>query len=281
MADYLDPHACSILALAVASDGSIYPKPQQLFAFTGPFSQAAMLVSDLIGRAALLENPARAAQIAHQAIQTAEPVDFAAEIFTWLRIQQDEDNDGENERDRRGRLIRKRLPVGERQRLGLLLASRIKEELEAEPSVDNRTSIHFLSVWSAYTSVDVKNAFIADRIKADPSYVLRLLDGVRPTAWGMESGLSSKKMLDRHEYERLIKFADPEMIKRALEGEFGKYEPRERFPRDVETDPNRLLADQFLWLHRYVEHNRSRGESEAEAFDETQADSDPSDRETE
>ena len=43
----------------------------------------------------------------------------------------------------------------------------------------------------------------------------------------MESGLSSKKMLDRHEYERLIKFADPEMIKRALEGEFGKYEPRQ------------------------------------------------------
>lgn len=262
MVDFLDSPAASALASAVACDGSVFPNPRQMLSMTGPYSQAAMLVSDLVGRIALLEGMERAAKVAHDAIQSAAPVDFAGEIFGWLRIEKDQDDDGEEERDRYGRLIRRPLPEYERHRLGVVLADRMKSALKSEPSPDSKPLVRFLGVWAAYRSVEETTAFVADRIKADPSFATRLLDGLRPTAWGIESGMSSKMMFERREYDKLEKLVDPGVIRQALEDRFGKYEPKEHFPRFGEPDEDKRLAEQFLWLHNHVEREREKAEAE-------------------
>ena len=270
MTDYLDVRAATTLALAIASDGSIFPNPRQMFSFGGPYSPAAMLVSDVVGRVALLENAGKAADLARKAIEIAEPLDFATEIFSWLRIEKADGDDGEEERDRRGRLVRKSLPEAERQSLGVVLARRIKSELSASSGEDNRRLTRLLGVWAAYTTVDETTAFVAQRIQADESFVIRFLDGFRPTAWGMTTGLSSKKGFERGEYDYLIKIADPEMIRRALEKRFGAYTPTEHLPRYAETDTDRLVAEQFLWLH---DHVGSQKQAEAQETQEPADDS--------
>ncbi len=271
MADYLDSQAASVLALAVAIDGSVFPNPRQMLSMVGPYSQAAMLVGDLVGRIALLESTEKAATIAHDAIEMAEPVDFAGEIFGWLRIEKDQEEDSEEERDRYGRLIRKPLPLQEKHRLGSTLANRMKSDLISASNPDSKHLVRFLGVWASYRSVEETTAFVADRTKADPSFAMRLLDGLRPTSWGLESGISTKHIFERREYDNLDKLVDPGLIRQVLEDRFGKYEPKERFPRFGEPDEDKRLAEQFLWLHNHVEGERKKAR---EKPDDTEAKND-------
>lgn len=251
----LDTRSAKCLTAAVVPRGDIFPNPRQMFGFSGPFSQAAMLVSDLVARVALLEGEAIAFNLATEAVQAAEPLDFALEIFTWLRIESENGKEDEDELDRQGRSIRKALSKEHRAPLGHTLANRIKGALFDISTLDGIPAellIRFLGTWSAFSSPAETNSFISGIVKSKPSFALRLLEGLRPTAWGLETGLSSKHPFERDQYESLKRFVDPPLIYEALEKHLGPYQPSERFPQITARGTDQLLADQFFWIHRYV-----------------------------
>ena len=254
-AETVDAASAAKLAAAVIRDGSIYPNPKQMFGFTGPFSQAAMLASDLVARVSLLEGDEAAYELATEVVQGAKPLTFALEVFSWLRVDSDDGEDREEDRDRFGRPIRKALPKEHRALLSRVLAVRIEETLSNDSTLESLTAeelVRYLGAWAAYTSRDETKLFVSAKVKADPAFAIRILDGLRPTAWGLETGLSSKLPFEREQYETLERFVDPVLINDVLESHLGPYQPSEHFPRFVDREPGRLVADQFLWLHRHV-----------------------------
>ena len=252
IAESIGSEAARSLALVIAKHGELYPNPRGMFPFMGPFSQAAMLVSDLVARVALLEGIGKASSLAEEAIQSAEPLDFALEIFSWVRFENDEGN--AEEQDRRDRTIRKPLPLEHRPRLGLVAVGRIKEILHTDHVLSSKQLVRYLSAWATFTSRAESSEYVQQQIASNPSIANWILDGLRPVGWEVESGLSRKSSFERGEYENLRKFVDPQIIWDTLELLYGQYEQTEMIPRDYLEESEKLVADQFRWMHKYVQN---------------------------
>jgi hypothetical protein len=69
------------LAIAVSQKSDVIPNPEILFSWQAPFSEAAMLVSELIQN---LDKEQRV-DIAKTCINTAPSLEFKFEIFRWLK----------------------------------------------------------------------------------------------------------------------------------------------------------------------------------------------------
>lgn len=260
LGDTLDVESAVQLARAVVADGSIYPDPKQLWTFSGPFSQAAMLVSGLVGRVTLLTGQEEGLCLADSLVERAEPLRFASEVVSWIRY---EEADGETSCNLRShdRPGRKAFPKEDRRRIIAVLVDRIKlilADAAAAATIPMNDLIRYLSIWKAFDPGSGTAEYVNRLFETDARMPLNLLDALRPTSWSMTTGLPSKSEFERRDYDQLASFADPETFRHALEERFGPYQYTERFPREYEeTDPERSLAEQFLWLHAAVQREKA------------------------
>jgi len=249
----LDPSAASKLARAICRVGSLFPNPAQFLEFTGPFSQAAMLVSDCIDKVATSDNHGAGYALAADILRDATPLPFCVEIFSWISSASDESDGPATEAGG--------FSDDERAQLGLVITDKIKAHLceNFDGNVVNLgQNCRLLRFWAAYGSRDDVNQFIADWLDKTPHLAVQLLNNIRPTGWNMQTGIPSKSRFDRDSYNALIGFVDAEILDRALERLFGPWTPREAFPRFLEDVPaDALLAEQFCWIHAHVLKNEN------------------------
>lgn len=100
--------------------------------------------------------------------------------------------------------------------------------------------------------------YLTSFFKTCEQSVYRFLDTFTPIAWGMESGISHKSDLEREQYNAIVDLVDPEIILSAITHEIGQLPAVSiEYPSD-DKDRNRLLTNQFLWLHDYVIKEKAR-----------------------
>jgi len=236
-ADQINCESSKKMSGLIASFGNIFPNPDQLFSFRGSFSQAAMLISDL-----LLNIPDRDERFdfSKHLLHVAEPVTFSLEIARWLRKEGD---DGRS----RG------FSPEEFMELRKFLADRIRDiclsiNIFTEFPNDAGQMLFFWATWGQNKD---QSEYIATLLNENPAQVFTFFDNFVPTGWS-ETG-SSKGDLDKSIYDIIGKVVSPTIIMEALEKIFGDDINIEEYPDEYsEKDSNKRFAQQFSWIQRSV-----------------------------
>lgn len=227
------------LALAIASVGDIFPKPEQMFSFTTPFSQAGMLVSQLVENIPKGEDRFDVAKLI---AQEGQPLSFAWECFRWMRATEERE-----EADRT-------LSVEEEDELGKIIADRIREFAQAEPIYIRlpRDAPSLLFVWSHWGSREETNQYLAGTLKKERGNVLELLKCYPRPAWGVESGLSHPGDFGREHYDSIARVVDTDTI---YDGLYQLYGSDLDSPEYYDNDDRPLeerYAHQFAHIYHHV-----------------------------
>jgi hypothetical protein len=257
MIEELPPDAAGKLAHAVVSDASIYPNPEQAWKFTTPFYQAAMLVSGLISRVAVLAGKEEGLRLAEALIRRAEPLRFAFEAMRWLRYT-DDAGEASIDLSKRG----KAFSPEDRAIIERAFIERLQTALAdpAEAAASNKLVdlLQYLAAWKRFDPAATTQEFVSRLLPLHEAMPVVLLDAIRPVAWNSATGKPSKHEFGRTEYDFLASFADLELFRQALDDKFGPYTPTATFPTDYEeTEPLRSLVEQFCWVHDAVQKEKA------------------------
>ncbi|MCL6272255.1 KAP family NTPase [Sansalvadorimonas sp. 2012CJ34-2] len=240
------------LALTISAYSSLYPNPETLYNFTVPFTQAAMLISDLVQR---LDKDERIS-LAKDCIQCSDGIDFRTEIFRWLK------REDENKPEREG------FNQDEQNEIGSVLGNSISEYLTDDLDItisnpNNATTILYSA--KEYINKEFSENYLVQQILKDPYFIYRLLYVYTPTAWGMESGVSHKSDFERSQYDNLISVICPEIVKSAVKDLYtDEVSQDESYPHNYDHEDESILLKQFLWIHNYATKESIEG-SESEA----------------
>jgi len=230
------------LAVAITQKSDEISNPEVLFSWTTPFSQAAMLVSDLIQNLPKLER----IDLAKKCIDIASILEFKLEVFRWLK-REDED------KPEKDAFSEKNIDeIGKH--LGKVIADRFKEKKDITQLAPTSIPTIFWTL-NKFVEKGFVNDHVADLILKDPESLIRIIDAYVPTAWGAESGVSHKSDFERDQYNSLTSVLDPSTVLCAIEKYFPKaMNVSDDFPRlyDDDAEKGLLFLEQFVWLHQYV-----------------------------
>lgn len=241
----LDTQASINLANLLIKYPDQYPNPENLFDWSNPLVQAAMLISDLIQNI-VDKNEKKSVSI--NCINNTPELSFSLEIFGWLRREKEDkpETDGFN--------------LEEITDIGSELGKRIKIFLDSNEDI----TIEYPKICGALlyqvkkfiNDSEVKK-YLENLFKKNKKSVFRFIDTFTPTVWGVESGISHKSDFKREQYDSIVNLVDPDTLISAIKNEIGTLpDIEEDYPRD---DKNRemILTKQFLWIHNYVQNEKS------------------------
>jgi len=251
----IDADAALALAVAVAQKSDDIPNPEVLYSWITPFSQAAMLVSDLIQN---VQEPDRVA-LAKKCIDSAPSLEFKLEIFRWLK--REDENKPEKDAFSEACID----DIGKH--LGKLINDKIEEKDDDLTRLAPNSIPTIFYTLNRYVRNDYVNDYVAGLISNDSEALIRILDSYVPTAWGVDSGISHKSDFERKQYNSLTGQLDASIILSAIQGHFPQaMDVSDDFPRvyDDDVDKGILFLKQFVWLHQYV---LRESESEEEPHD--------------
>ncbi|KKM67742.1 hypothetical protein LCGC14_1468080 [marine sediment metagenome] len=230
------------LAVAITQKSDEISNPEVLYSWMTPFSQAAMLVSDLIQN---VSKPDRA-DLAKKCIDVAPILEFKLEIFKWLKREDEKkpekDAFSEESIDEIGK------------HLGKVIAHELKDKKDITLLAPASIPIIFYTL-NKFVEKGYVNDYVDELILKDPESLIRIIDSYVPTAWGMESGVSHKSDFERDQYNSLTSELDASKVLNAIETHFPQsMEVSDDFPRlyDDDTEKGLLFLEQFVWLHKYV-----------------------------
>lgn len=230
------------LSVAITQKSDEISNPEILYSWTTPFSQAAMLVSDLIQN---VPKPDRT-DLVKKCIDIAPILEFKLEIFRWLK-REDEDKPekdafSEASIDEIGR------------HLGKVIADELKDQEDITLFAPTSIPTIFYTL-NNFVEEGYVNGYVDELILKDPESLIRIVDSYVPTAWGMESGVSHKSDFKRDQYNSLTSELDASTVLSAIETYFPQaMKVSDDFPRFYDDDAEKglLFLEQFVWLHQYV-----------------------------
>lgn len=245
------------LAIAVSQKSNIIPNPEILYSWSAPFSQAAMLVSQLIQN---LEKEQRVG-LAKTCINAAPSIDFKLEIFRWLKRE----DESKPEKDAFSDDV-----IND---IGIHLGKVISELLEGNENILPCKSIpELFYTLNKFSRDNYVNEYVGKIISKHPELMIEILGAYVPTAWSMESGISHKSDFEREQYNSLTSALDPSIISKAIEINFpSAMNSLDEYPRNDDNGAGNelLFLEQFIWLYRYVltesQKNDESDESEDQA----------------
>ena len=249
----VSPPAAETLSHAIARIGDRLPNPRTFAQAAAPPTQAALLVSHLLRR---IPDPTQRISAGRHAIQSAQPLWFAAECLRWFHVSdkpQDEDVDTystDTVSDMRS-----------------VLVERIKSDAAHgaplfDPDVPQQ--LRLLFDWRRATSRDEVGAHLLKVFRGDPPLVFRFLISFAPRGWSAGSvtphiaDLTADRLSDIEYIVDLDTLVD--FIRKNCAGDFDNPDP---FGGEIASTEQRLTA-QFLFL---VKQRKRKSESSAAADD--------------
>jgi hypothetical protein len=237
--EVLTDDAASALITALAQNAHLLPRERGMMVLTDTMAQAGILISELLRRTPFGE--ARQME-AERVLRIAEPLNFAAECFRWIRHYEDRPE------ERRVLSDEGTLP------LQRILGQRIEEQNLLEPLylAFPKDAPNLYWTWVRHTSNEyVRDALIA-RFDVLPAEVDSFLSCFVGEAWGMDSGLPRPGDLRREQYNSLSELVPAQYIAANLMRRLGgELENPQQYPDENWSAPRRL-AHQFMYLHQYV-----------------------------
>ncbi|HEV8489406.1 MAG TPA: P-loop NTPase fold protein [Candidatus Limnocylindrales bacterium] len=243
--DQLSSDDARKLAEGIASLGDVLARPEVLFSFSTPYSQAAILIRHLLQRVPPAERLDGALSILSRA-----PLGFAAEIWRWLRPGKDDEPDD-------------RVLTGDDEPpIAKLLLARIREAAEAGPLylTHPRDATLLLFLWARYGSREETEAHLRASFEKSPGSVVDFLECYVPIAWSMDTGIGHRSDFSRDMYDQLKLVINPDAIDGALIAVVGDVGRPGEYPRSVGDLTPRLLAEQFRFLHLSADAPASESE---------------------
>ncbi|PCI26224.1 MAG: NTPase, partial [SAR324 cluster bacterium] len=244
------PFAESVwLSIALCLACEKFPNPETLYNWTVPFSQSAILVSQLIQNL----NTENRVQLACDCIHIAPIIDFKLEIFKWLPTK-------DEERPEKDAFSEEKI-----EKIGKFLGKEIVTYLESriDITVENPNSTsHALYIIQKYVGQEELDKYIQSIFENDQTAILRLLDTYTGTSWGVETGVSHKSDFRREQYNNLIGTINPQTVLDAIEKYRGVLPTiEEHYPEGNDSESREVILKQFVWLHSFVQ-NEKKKESE-------------------
>jgi len=225
------------LSIIIAISGKLFPETEALFSFTGPFSQAAMLISNLVEN---INEKEKRLNIIKEVINIAEPINFCLEITTWLKYERE---------DKEQWVFTKE----EEEIIRTLAADRVRALLSNDNVFilfpDN--SVRLLLNWARWGTTKDQDKYIKNLLKSDLSQVHILLNSLVPISHELGTGKRSKSDFDQNCYDALKKIISPNYIYKVLAKIYKDQLITDHYPNDFEIgDVNLRIAKQFWWLYR-------------------------------
>lgn len=252
----INPDASFALAVAVAQKSDEVPNPEVLYSWTTPFSQAAMLISDLIQNTQKSDR----ADLAKRCIDVASTLEFKLEIFRWLK--REDENKPEKDAFSEASIDE----IGKH--LGKIIADKLDETEDITKLTPKSIPTIFYTL-NQFVKNDYVNDYVASLVLKDSESLVRILDSYVPTEWAMESGVSHKSDFERDQYNSLTSELDASIVLSSIEENFPQVmNVSNDFPRlyDDDAEKGLLFLEQFVWLHQYVlresEHEEESHEGE-------------------
>lgn len=240
-ADALSPEASFALAKLIALKSNLFPNPQGLFSIFNPFSRAALLVNELIQKINPIEE--RAKSIA-EAMQLSPSLEFKLELFRWLRKKK-----GDNQH--KDYFVDSQI---------VEIGTALKEQFLSVTEVfDLKCMIptylsSFIYVLNKFGDREFLVQKITEIFKSDSASVIYFL-----------KAFSNGSDFRREHYESLSSMFDVSIVVDALVSGYPDIIPipsEYPYKDDVDTDSNKLMALQFLWINEFV---KAEAEAKAEA----------------
>ncbi|EKU41282.1 P-loop NTPase fold protein [Lysinibacillus capsici] len=222
------------LAMVIAIHGNMYPNPQQLFQFSNTFSQAAMLLGEIIMKQ---DAKGEKMKIAEELINQAKPLHFATEIFSWLRSSKDKEGNKLAEED---------LNV-----LGKVLVDKITMEITNDVNLMFSNFRGALAYWNMYGEKNQAKETVSTILKSNPDYALNLMKQYLPHAWS--NGIKVDADLERETYDVLVRDIKVEDLIGAINKVYINLPDDEEYPEFVECTHEEKIVRQFVWLHKHVQ----------------------------
>lgn len=232
------------LALALAGLGAIFPNPEQLFPFVGPFSQAAILISHLVHR---LPTREQRETLARQVIERAKPTAFAIEMLRWLCKSKDQDDSERIVSEETENALKKQV------------AGRIATEAQnAPPHLTNpRYAASLFDMWLIYGNKESLKTYLLQRFDRDPAETAKFLGCYLPTVWAVDTGLPRQGSISRETYDGIANLVDPDVMIGFLQKVYGAALEDDRFFEERKGDSDAKAAATFVRMHKAVRSEKT------------------------
>ncbi|HUT60681.1 MAG TPA: P-loop NTPase fold protein [Phycisphaerae bacterium] len=156
----LSPESCAKLARAMAGVGEVFPRPQSMFPFVETFSQAAILVANLVKAIP----PVQRLTAAEGVVADGIPLAFAVESLKWMGTRAKRD-DAESA-----------LSEAEMEELAKTIVPRIRQYAQNGPVYvrNPRDAAGLLHAWADLGSSEEVSQYLKDTLESDPGNAAQL-----------------------------------------------------------------------------------------------------------
>ncbi|WP_251555102.1 KAP family P-loop NTPase fold protein [Neobacillus muris] len=217
--------------------GSYFSRKDGAFGIVTTWSQAAVLISQLIKRVPEEER----VEFSKQILAIAQPISFAKEIFWWMRPSEEKDLTD---------IIHTEEEIAD---IAASFIKRIKLATEKIDFLDQNTTDHdvygLLWIWQKWGTKEEVEDRIRTWFKAENG-VERFLCAFLAISYNLETGIPHVGSFGKEAYNAVQVLISPDEIDTQLKL---KYTPASHYDEDAEMDhatPYERVAQQFMWIHR-------------------------------
>jgi predicted KAP-like P-loop ATPase len=235
--DHLSASAAEKLAIVLSRSGNLFPSSEGLLLFAQPFTQVAMLISDLLEPIPRNTRFDTAVRIAAE----AEPIRLAIEAVKWMSSEKEAKIEGRKMSELEDEKLWKQLAT----RIETFALSQDASSFLSTP----KEAASCLSVWEEYGNKANVRDYVTRAVKANPQSAISLIEGFLPVAAGAGSGHIE---VTRSTYESVVKLIAGEVVLRALESATGEslQNPMRHFYSEFSRPTAITIAHQFACMHK-------------------------------
>lgn len=245
----LRPEVEEALARALIRCGDLLPRQGGMFGETSAWTQASILIKNLVERQPQVSR----ARFATELLGTAEPLAFGLEFYQWLTCAEKPED--------------QIVPIQEHCLLKSCIAQRIRNQIAAAADplfvTDGPTFTRLIFAWRDCDEPAAVMDYIRNELEKHPETVMDFLRCFLPNSWDMTTGMPTMPPVMRQSYDMVENLVDPAFVCSLLAKKFN-LDPRVASDRSVVDDsPDRRLAGQFIRLHEIVVKQKQLDKSEA------------------
>jgi hypothetical protein len=245
----LRPEVEEALARALIRCGDLLPRQGGMFGETSAWTQASILIKNLVERQPQVSR----ARFATELIGTAEPLAFGLEFYQWLTCAEKPED--------------QIVPIQEHCLLKSCIAQRIRNQISAAADplfvTDGPTFTRLIFAWRDCDEPAAVMDYIRNELEKHPETVMDFLRCFLPNSWDMTTGMPTMPPVMRQSYDMVENLVDPAFVCSLLAKKFN-LDPRVASDRSaVDDNPDRRLAGQFIQLHEIVVKQKQLDKSEA------------------
>lgn len=240
------PEVEEALARALIRCGDLLPTQGGMFGETSAWTQASILIKNLVERQPQISR----ARLATELLGTAEPAAFAVEFYQWLTCAEKPED--------------QIVPVQEHCLLKSCLAQRIRSQVAAAADplfvTDGPAFTRLIFAWRDCDEPTAVRDYVCKELEKHPETVMDFLRCFLPNSWDMTTGMPTIPPVMRQSYDMIESLVDPGLVSSLLAKKFSLTTVSGRSV--VEDDPDQRLARQFVRLHNLVIEQKQQDKNE-------------------